>query len=815
MSLITAIRDYTELLNTFVDSINSNFNVFEFIKITFLYFFNSFFYVIFYIFSFQWIKDFSHLPILLPSLNAKILNENYVLDTHLNLIELGPISTIESNKFLLGFLNAFFLALPFSVPQIISIRRWLIQGSIAGLSSVIGFRLGQTFFFGSILLGFRFLIIPWLTYEPLNYFIGLFLLINLIYDMTHENLTTIPQSQFSRHIKIFLLHFGLAWTEQTVLFQYFSNNTFSTNFNNLDLFLNFEKNDFWLVHLSYIIGLLLGGFLFDLIFLLSFSNVLESLQIWFKIPLSTWKKQSNIWFLRFSLALSFTSVPYYTLDYLFLSPLGFVSQEKVLNQGSEMLFNNNKLGQFRLVVEEQMFLDPYNRTIVAKNPLDGYGEPTTFETKNYEGERAWKLGDVNKKSQITGAAENTKAIAKRLFNSSTFENISKIDRKSEILKPKPSDLLSLLGKDAQDEFKNKRIERDNSSLIINERFDDRIDQDYIYSDPLKDNLFSGLSDYFPTILNENVKFDSRQESLIKNKFYSNPIYKNLLSIYIDSILQQQPKDYSLSKNQEKELYTARLALEDYYNSLRNYSNLSYNYQFNEAFGGSKSFATKVYNQQFKGNLKIVRRLFGVTLDEEENKKQFRKLSFDQALYENIPSTFYHEELKHSTNKNIEKLINPHPFYAGWDPDLRQFTLSNRYLANDESANKTIDFETLENQAGLNNPYQKLKTKNNFKNIFEKQLNRDIFQEFTSWPIREIKGTAKTSLMFEFTDEVKNNKNLFSVLSAYPQKDLNGLNEKLPLTINFTKSTPKAILPPSRGGFFWPGENVLDFQTLFK
>ena len=175
MSLVNAIRDYTELLNNFSNSVD--FSLFQTIKFTLLYVLNSFGFLVFYIFSFQWLKDLSHLPVLLPTLNAKILNEYYVLENHLNLIELGPISNLEQNKLILGFLNAFFLALPLSVPQLIGIRRWLIQGSVAGLSSVIGFRLGQTLFFAAILLGLRFLIIPWLSYEPLTYIIGIVLLI--------------------------------------------------------------------------------------------------------------------------------------------------------------------------------------------------------------------------------------------------------------------------------------------------------------------------------------------------------------------------------------------------------------------------------------------------------------------------------------------------------------------------------------------------------------------------------------------------------------------------------------------------------------
>jgi hypothetical protein len=814
MSFVSAIRDYTEILNNFLESTNSEFGIFDGVKTTGFYLVNSILYVFLYFFSFQWLQDLSHLPVLLPSLNAKILSEHYVLNNQVNLIEIDPVGSLEENKFLVGFLNAFFLALPLSVPQLLAIRRWLIQGSIAGLSSVIGFRFGQTFFYAAILLGLRFLIIPWLSYEPANYLIGLALLINVIYEMSHENLVTIPKSQTVRHAKIFAIHFALAWTEQSILFSYLSNNSFSPNFNNLDVFLSSGSTGFITNQVLYIFGLLIGGLIFDLIFLLGISNLLEFSQIFFKVPLSTWKKQSNVWFLRVSLALSFTSIPYYTLDYLFLNPFGLSSQDKSLNQGAKMLFNSNKLDMFRVSIEQNMFLDPYNRTIFVKSPLEGYIEPNTFENANYEGERAWKLGDVSKKANITSAAENTKAIAKRLFNSSTLENPAKLERKTAIIKPKPSDL-SNLATDNQQQFVNERELKVGSDSFRNVRFDDRIDQDYIYQDPESDNLLTMVLESFPTFLNDNVKFDSRQEALIKTKFYSNPVYQNLLTVYIDSLLQQQPKDYTLSKTQEQELYKARLALEEYYNSLKAYAQLNYNYQFNEAFGGTKSFATKVYNQQFKGSLKVVRRLFGVTWDSEENRDQLRKISYDQALYQTTPANFYHEGLDLPKSPKTEKqyLLNPRPLYAGWDADSRKFTLANRYLSRDKAGFAGLD----SNEGSGLSPYTKLQLKNSLKESL-KNSEEVVIKEFSAWPVQPHPDNlaANNNFMFEFRQDIQNNKNFETYLSTFNETSFRNLvSEKLPLSVNFLKPSPKGILPPTYGGITWPGENALNFDKFSK
>ena len=37
--------------------------------------------------------------------------------------------------------------------------------------------------------------------------------------------------------------------------------------------------------------------------------------------------------------------------------------------------------------------------------------------------------------------------------------------------------------------------------------------------------------------------------------------------------------------------------------------------------GYKVYANHVYNHQFKGTLKVVRRLFSITLDSEENREE--------------------------------------------------------------------------------------------------------------------------------------------------------------------------------------------------
>jgi hypothetical protein len=831
MSLTIAIRDYLENLNILVDSVNDSNSIIEVVKSSILYVVNSIAYIFVYLFTFQWIRDITHLPVILPTISEKILQETYVLNDRSNLLNILPINNLESNKFVLGLLNSFFLALPLSVPKIVSIRQWLIKGSVAGVSSVVGFRLGQTLFYAGILFGLRAIMIPWLANEPWTYILGMILLIRLIYEMTQESLVPIPFAQTQKHINIFLVNLGLAWTEQSILYQYCSNNSLGSSFSNVDVFVTSQSSEFWLSHASYIFALFIGGLFFDLIFLYLITALIESSQVWFRIPLSTWKKQSNIWLLRVSLALSFSSIPYYTLDYLFLAPTGIVAQDTIVTNIASNVFEKNPLSYSRLGVEQEMFLDPFNRRILWTNPLQDYSGFSSFETKNYEGERAWKLADIAKRSNVTSVAENTKTLAKRLFNNpSIIQERYAVDRKSEVVKEKPSNS-SNLGRGLQEKFegvyfpKARELSSDDyvsgkkRVRVRNPLFESRVFDYYLYSpgDPLKENFFGVVNDSFPTLLNVNSDFQSRQESIIKKKYYSNPIYKNLLNVYVDSLLEQQPKDYRIKPEDEKELYKARLILQDYFNSLRVYSELPYQKQFNVMFNGSKSFATKVYNQQYKGNLKIVRRLFGVTWDEKENPNQTSKLSFDQTLIKDNPNNFYHEELNKPRLKQKKriKIINPTPLYAGWDNDLRQFTLSNRYLEKSVVGRQLSYPETMDSSKNNSNSVQKLFGKNKLTSELNNVNTPIIKKAFTAWP-EEFASPTKEGLnsnnfMFEFKQDFKK-KETYASLVQDQTKDFEELiSEKLPATMEFLTMPSKAILPPNRGGFLWPGENLLKFK----
>jgi len=90
-------------------------------------------------------------------------------------------------------------------------------------------------------------------------------------------------------------------------------------------------------------------------------------------------------------------------------------------------------------------------------------------------------------------------------------------------------------------------------------------------------------------------------------------------------------------------------LSEYYETLRWYTSMQHYRSMKERIGGTKSFASRYYNQQFYGTLKKIRHLFSITPILGDN----TVLKFDQALYNEYPNnknnsilndSLIHEEL---------------------------------------------------------------------------------------------------------------------------------------------------------------------------
>ena len=698
MSFVTVIKDYIDLLNNSYSSISSDLNFQELIQQTFFYLFSTFKFLLIYFLSFQWIRDLVYLPILVPQISSTILKENYFLDTPLsNFFTLLEIPSYESNRFILGFLNSFFLALPLSTSHFISARRLLVQGIPAGIASSLGTIIGQSFFFFCVLFGLRLFIIPWFSYEPLTYLLGVFLTIKVVYEMAHNPIRKIgnfpgaPGLVFTNKqklelIQIFVINFLLSWTEQSSIFQYFGNLTLGPEPSIFESFASSTTFSFSSSPSTYLIGILLGNLFFTSLFTiicLQLSNF--SLKI-SALTYSRWLRKINFAFLSIILAFTFASIPFYSLDYIFAGPLGFISQDKALNN---TIFSSKNLQN----PPDKKIQSSSMRTDITPFDRGRYLQPeinTSFEDLNYQGEYAWTS---RQDRQASYRAIKARKVLSNFFekNKKNFASEREINESNQ-----PVSKSIPVVKNNFDVFQEKNSSNNNEILNNFDDFEDLSEStgpiEYFFK--LNDFLNKELkvNEVLAPILNASFSnqflddFSSKNwlEKTIKQKYYLNPVYKALLNADIDLFLRGQPSSYLLSPQQEKELFEKRLILSNYYDSLRYYEKLPYAEDFRNVFNGSKSYADRVYNQQFKGTLKVVRRLFLLTLNEDPNLVDKIILKFDQPLYKKskqIINSRVHEELilNKQKKKPFIKLTNPTPFYTGWDENLRKLVITNRLL----------------------------------------------------------------------------------------------------------------------------------------
>ena len=855
MSFVPAIRDYIEMLNNVYLSLSGDINSQTIVKETFVYFFVSIKCILTYFFSFQWLRNIEYFPILVPQLHFSVLNETYFLQ--------NPVSTIFTfletptygdNKLFLGFLNSFFFSLPISCAHIICARRLLIQGIPAGLAAGFGTVLGQWWFAACILLGLRFFIIPWFSFEPFNLIVGICLLLNIIHDMTHQrsfNIITTKGKDKTKLIKIFLLNLFLSWTEQCCLFPYFGNLTFGPEPTGLEIFSSNTEIQSFLIHGSYLLGLIAGSLLFTGFFgflSIQLSNFIYPL---FKISLSKWINLLNFGLISLTIAFTFTEIPYYGLDYLLAGPLGFISQDKALEKTLFSLDTLENTKKILLTDEEttsfQTDLHSFDRGNYLRLPESPRSQ--SFEDLNYQGEYAW-TSQVDRQPQLY----NKENILKKLINASLPRSPKSNKYTSDIsamTSPKvmlEGDVKMLEGGKknvSSNDFKmnTKNTEKNSNSnedFPLIEEVEEETDQEDEENSSITKKVFG-----FEERINEERK--ERKEAVqdidefidqsfvnqlvtsypehfaglekkIKQNYYSNPVYKFLLNVNIDSFLTNEPSFQKLTSFEEKKLFEKRLILGSYYDSLRYYKQLPYIEQFQEIFDDSKSYADRVFNHQFKGTLNIVRRLFSITLDPEENINENRVLKFDQPLFfKNNESQYkpFHEELPQkkigSFSQNQQKnhfleISNSTPFYAGWDQGLRKLVITNRLLPRSYAGYGFYSPTKIKSDQ-----YQRL------ANFIDS--NKKI--EFTAWPLpkttidKRVKrfSTIPYNVLFEPIKDFKNQELFLDFSPLFEDKETYPISLGQYSPEQYLPEEEEKIFPPNKGGFVWPGNDSLKFDFI--
>ena len=824
MSFVTAIRDYVETLNTVTTTLGQDFTLTTFLSETGVYVLKTLQSALLYVVSFQWIRDFTLLPIVLPQLSTALFKETFVLETPSKVFfDFLEIPDFQQNKFLLGFFNSFFFTLPLSIVHLITVRRLLIQGIPAAVYTISGYLLGQIFFLICTVFGLRFILIPWLTLEPLNYVLGIILIFRTIYKMVRENLVELKGwgdvITWPRYKSFLITSFLLAWCEQSSIFSYLGNLTFSSNVSLLESFSSSNPLSSFFTHIAYVAGISFGALFFTCLWGIFFLQVKNLFLIYTPLFTSTFIQWINKTTFVVTLALSLTSIPFYGFEYLMTSPLGFVSQDSVFKT---TIFDQTRvkdIGGIGLLSSPEsnlQFLDvevaPFDRGEYLTTP--GVAQPLSFEELNYRGEFDW-IARQDKVSTLTdsrGGFFSLSKLFKKQLKSQDQIDSRQLDR---------GDINTFLSKNDQTAAFDLL---DTSSPVI-QRFTTESALDFENSQ--ENDLIGSYHDLYITSFPENRvnpqgEIEKNIQKKIKQKYYSNPVYKTLLTLDIDLFLNRQPKTFQLNASQEIDLDTKRKMVESYYDSLREYANLPYSESFDVFFDGTKSFSNKVYNQQFKGTLRSVRRLFSLTPNSEDQSVSTSEkfsgktvLKFDQPAYElseNQMFSAYHEELvpqekqvgkdnlltdgltqNFKNEKGISLIGNP--LYAGWDETMRKFVITNKLLPRSWAGYKVI-FQP-ENQAVLAQKSQKQKQK----------------IKFTAWPLSQELINNQSTI----------HSNIPYITLFKPRSILTDKGQQLTYQIpanlerfelNKKKEYQFISLQPKRGGFIWPGNDQFNFSTVF-
>jgi hypothetical protein len=344
LSLVTSVKDYVEIVHKLIES-DSNYTIQSYDELGPLitYLLLSIKNFLFDMVSLSWLKNIWNLPIIIPDISSSMISEISVLDGYFhnafNFLDTplsygdknGLVSSLE--KLSIGVINSLFIWLPTSTAHIITLRRFVMQGLEAGYIAGLGTITGSILWIACIIFGCRFFVIPWISMDILRYVLGFILLVKYMWDSYNER--RIVLEDLSKQ-KIFLLNFLLALTEQTSIYPFISNLSVGSESSIIE---SFPADNYWQfvsIHGCYVAGLTLGS-----LSLLHFTcwfleNPAFKIYMWvissFKVSTSFYYKILNFTFLYLTMICAISSIPYYGLDYTLTSPLGLVSDDRIIDQ---------------------------------------------------------------------------------------------------------------------------------------------------------------------------------------------------------------------------------------------------------------------------------------------------------------------------------------------------------------------------------------------------------------------------------------------------------------------------------------------------
>jgi hypothetical protein len=355
VSVVTSVKDYLEVVHKLIEYDSESFSKYTELGPIVTYVVLSLKNFLMDFISLSWLKNIWSLPILIPDISSAMISEISVLDGYFhnafNFLETPALSPNEKSiglitatfnnvafsieKFTIGILNSCFLFLPTSTAHIITLRRFVMQGLEAGYISGLGTIAGNVFWLASVILGWRFFVIPWLSLDILRYVLGFALLVKYMWDSYNERKMVLED--LSKR-KIFLLNFLLALTEQTSIYPFISNISISPEASLLETFPADNYMQFIFIHVSYLLGIAIGSFCLLQFTCWFWENPAFKLYMWvissFKVSTSFYYKALNFIFLYLTMMSAISSIPYYGLDYTLTNPLGFVNDDRLIQDKS-------------------------------------------------------------------------------------------------------------------------------------------------------------------------------------------------------------------------------------------------------------------------------------------------------------------------------------------------------------------------------------------------------------------------------------------------------------------------------------------------
>lgn len=345
MSLATSLKEISDILNQIstVNELNDSFPYLLFLQEFFVFSIKNLLGAVIYIFSFSWLRDFSYLPLLAPQLNpSSYFEDSYFENPLSHFFSFSKVPSIGTSGYgtdqlISGFINSFFFSFPFSLPHFISMRRFLSQGFSAGVSSVTGTIAAHSLFLVGVIYGLRFLIIPWFSVEPLNYIVGILIVVAIINELVQEKKVYVITRSKNRQVnllKIGALNFMLTWCEESTVFHSFNHLTLNAQNTYLDLYpsgpaLGIGALNSFLIHTTYLLAFILGNCFFSFLFYFIFLQSTQYISQWTGLAIAKVARTLNKVVLLFIIAFGLSSFPYYGLDYLLGKVGGFLPEDPV------------------------------------------------------------------------------------------------------------------------------------------------------------------------------------------------------------------------------------------------------------------------------------------------------------------------------------------------------------------------------------------------------------------------------------------------------------------------------------------------------